>query len=189
MNKKVSIITGLLLAVGVGCSNSPPTRESSPATVTTTGIAGNRNLAVTVPRGPDEPVKVSIPMPTTTTTTTVVIVQPPQTIPSDLLFAFDSARLSEEAAPILAAVVSAVQGRIMSIQIDGYTDGDGSVTYNEALSVQRAEAVRDWFEAHGVSKGIITLAGFGESKPVAPNDTPENKAKNRRVEITLRVSR
>lgn len=189
MNKKVAAISSLLLTVAVGCSTSASStkKEHSPAVVTTTVPAGSRALAVTVPSGPDEPVRVMITTPTTTTT--VVLVQPPQTIPSDLLFAFDSARLSDEAGPILAAIVSAAQGRIMSIQIDGHTDADGSVAYNENLSVRRAEAVRDWFEAHDVSKGVINVAGFGETKPVAPNDTPENRAKNRRVEITLKVSR
>lgn len=171
----------------VPISASTTRKESSPAVDTTNGPTGTRNLAVTVPPRPDEPVKVTFT--TTTTTTTVVVVRPPQTIPSDLLFAFDSARLSDDAGPILAAILSAVTGRVVSIKVEGHTDSEGDDGYNQVLSDRRAEAVRDWFLSQGIAGDSITVKGRGELKPVAPNDTPEHKAKNRRVEIILTVSR
>jgi outer membrane protein OmpA-like peptidoglycan-associated protein len=115
----------------------------------------------------------------------VVVVQQPETVPGDILFAFDSATLSAGADPVLAAILSAVTGRLVRIKVEGHTDSDGSEGYNQGLSERRAAAVRDWFVSHGVPSGLITVMGWGELRPVAPNDTPENKAKNRRVEITL----
>jgi len=186
MNKNVSVISILLLTVAVGCSSSASsTTEHSPAVITTTAPVSRRPLAITVPSGPDEPVKVAISTPTTTTT--VVVVQPPQTIPSDLLFAFDSATLSNEAGPILAAILS--PWKVLAIRVEGHTDSDGDEGYNQELSERRAEAVRDWFVGEGITLTSITVKGWGELRPTAPNDTPENKAKNRRVEISLKVSR
>ena len=185
MNKWVSSISSMLLSVAVGCSTSASSTKNghSPAVVTTTAPSGSRALAVTVPSGPDEPVKVTIAIPTTTT---VIVAQPPRIIPSDLLFPFDSARLSDEAGPLLATMLSA--GKVFGIQIDGHTDSDGDEGYNVELSERRAEAVRDWFVRQGIAIGSITVKGWGELKPTAPNDTPENKSKNRRVEITITVS-
>jgi len=71
------------------------------------------------------------------------------------------------------------------IRIDGYTDSDGAAAYNQSLSERRAQSVRDYLVAAGVSGDRLTIKGFGESNPIAPNDSASNKRLNRRVELTI----
>lgn len=72
----------------------------------------------------------------------------------------------------------------LNFVIEGHTDSDASDEYNMSLSKRRAKTVKDYFISKGIPAARITsVAGFGESKPIAPNDTEEGKALNRRVEI------
>ena len=73
------------------------------------------------------------------------------------------------------------------ILIAGHTDSDGSAEYNMKLSEMRAQAVGDILATNGVPRETITIRGYGETQPVAQNDTPENKALNRRVELTITI--
>jgi len=66
-------------------------------------------------------------------------------------------------------------------EIQGYTDNRGSATYNMILSEKRAKAVYEALLKLGVNKDQITFVGYGEANPIASNDTPEGRAKNRRV--------
>jgi len=61
----------------------------------------------------------------------------------------------------------------------------GGDDYNQQLSEHRAQAVRDYLVQQGVSEGSIASRGFGKSRPVATNDTPEGRQQNRRVELVL----
>ena len=72
-----------------------------------------------------------------------------------------------------------------SVQIGGHTDSDGSDSYNQDLSVQRASAVRNFLAGQGVDFSRMSAIGFGERFPIASNTTEYGKAQNRRVEITL----
>lgn len=67
----------------------------------------------------------------------------------------------------------------------GYTDNVGPADYNLQLSEERAQAVADYFISHGIDKSRLKAGGFGEKNPVAPNNTPEGRAKNRRVKVKL----
>ncbi len=71
------------------------------------------------------------------------------------------------------------------VEIAGHTDSDGPESVNLRLSRERAESVREALIGHGVDPGLLTAVGYGESKPVAPNDTAENKARNRRIELVV----
>ncbi len=73
----------------------------------------------------------------------------------------------------------------IKVEIDGHTDSVGSDTYNQRLSQARAKAVVDYLVKHGISRDRLVAKGFGESQPVAPNTTPEGRAKNRRVEFKI----
>ncbi len=71
------------------------------------------------------------------------------------------------------------------INIGGHTDSSGADEYNLKLSKQRAQTVADYIAEKGVSRARFTIKGYGESMPVASNDTTEGKQLNRRVEIII----
>lgn len=71
------------------------------------------------------------------------------------------------------------------IRIEGHTDDRGGANLNQVLAQRRAEAVRDALASRGVDPARIVAVGIGEAAPVAPNDTPEGRARNRRVEVIL----
>lgn len=72
-----------------------------------------------------------------------------------------------------------------NLVIEGHTDSTGSDEYNMKLSKQRAQSVADFLSGLGVSNNRFTIVGYGESKPIASNDTPEGRQLNRRVEISI----
>jgi type IX secretion system PorP/SprF family membrane protein len=71
----------------------------------------------------------------------------------------------------------------LKIRLEGYTDNNGTEAYNMELSRNRVQAVKDFLVANGVEASRIEIAYFGESKPIADNNSEEGKAKNRRVEM------
>jgi outer membrane protein OmpA-like peptidoglycan-associated protein len=73
----------------------------------------------------------------------------------------------------------------LKVQVEGYTDSVGSDDYNQKLSENRANAVRDFLVTQGVQPGNITAAGYGKSKPVADNATSAGRAQNRRVNLVV----
>ncbi|MEO1381410.1 MAG: OmpA family protein, partial [Pseudomonadota bacterium] len=70
-------------------------------------------------------------------------------------------------------------------EVGGHTDSDGDEASNERLSLQRAEAVVDYLVSSGVQDNRLSAIGFGESNPIASNDTAEGKARNRRIEFNI----
>lgn len=72
-----------------------------------------------------------------------------------------------------------------SILVEGHTDSTGSETYNQQLSERRASSVTSLLVQRGVDAQRINIIGYGESQPVATNDTPEGRQMNRRVEIRI----
>lgn len=72
------------------------------------------------------------------------------------------------------------------IIVQGHTDSTGSAEYNQSLSERRAEAVKNLILQRGVASSRITSMGYGETQPVATNDTPEGRQMNRRVEIRIK---
>lgn len=73
------------------------------------------------------------------------------------------------------------------ILVTGHTDSDGAADYNLKLSEMRAQAVGDVLVANGVPGETVTIRGYGETQPLAGNDTAEGKAQNRRVELTITI--
>jgi len=71
------------------------------------------------------------------------------------------------------------------VEISGHTDSDGSAAFNQRLSERRAENVVKYLSGKGISFSRLTGVGYGETEPIAPNDTPANKAKNRRIEFIV----
>lgn len=110
------------------------------------------------------------------------------TIDSKVHFAFDRAVIRPQSYPILddvAAIIKSNQGSINRVLIEGNTDSIGSDQYNMRLSERRANAVRDYLVKKGVSANVLDTVGYGETRPVATNDTAEGRAKNRRVEFKV----
>jgi outer membrane protein OmpA-like peptidoglycan-associated protein len=105
----------------------------------------------------------------------------------DELFESGTATLAPAAPPRLhdfaQAVRSAPDARVA---VRGYTDAQGSESFNLTLSEDRADMVRKFLVGEGIEPGHISAAGFGPQFPVAPNDTPEGRRMNRRIEIELR---
>lgn len=79
------------------------------------------------------------------------------------------------------------------ITVRGYTDNTPvgpqlqrmGIANNNELSTRRAQSVVDYLASHGVNRGLMTAQGFGESNPIVSNDTPQGRARNRRVDIVL----
>ena len=111
---------------------------------------------------------------------------------ADALFAFDQWSLTPEAEQTLIVVVPEIEkaGK-HPVSIEGHTDAKGTDEYNRALSEQRAATVKQWLVARGAVPDGARVVGYGEKKPVAPNeksdgsDDPEGRQKNRRVEIVI----
>ena len=72
-----------------------------------------------------------------------------------------------------------------TLVIRGYTDSTGAATYNQQLSLKRANAVKSYLVGQGVAANRIQTIGMGESDPRASNDTAQGRAMNRRVSITI----
>ena len=115
-------------------------------------------------------------------------------IPGDVLFDTGSYQLSLAAQSQLASLAETLRSNPgVTALIEGHTDSDAPVgssdgpAANQMLSVARAQAVANWFEAQGVAASRLDAVGWGQTRPVAANDTPEHKAANRRVVITLKT--
>ena len=74
---------------------------------------------------------------------------------------------------------------LYDLVVAGHTDSSGSDDYNQRLSEQRARSVSDYLESRELLRDRLEPVGFGERQPIAPNDSVESRALNRRVEITL----
>ena len=107
-------------------------------------------------------------------------------MPSGITFATDSATVQPQFRPTLDEVSSVLaQYPKTYIDVYGHTDSDGSDAYNQGLSERRAESVAGYLTSHGVQSARIATRGFGETQPIASNETVEGKASNRRVEIKI----
>lgn len=101
-----------------------------------------------------------------------------------VLFDFNQATLKPESEPVLAKVAALLQAKpTLHVELQGHTDNVGADDANLKLSNARAAAVSAWLAGHGIAAGRLASKGFGETKPVADNGTPEGRAKNRRVEL------
>jgi len=108
-------------------------------------------------------------------------------VPSDISFDIGSAALQPRPRPVLEAFAHGLgQDRSTRVRIVGHTDATGSDAINDPLSEQRADSVRNFLVDRGIASDRIEAAGRGSREPVASNATPEERARNRRVEIFLR---
>jgi OOP family OmpA-OmpF porin len=101
-------------------------------------------------------------------------------------FDLDKATLKDESIAILDAAVATMgeHGSIV-VEVAGHTDSTASEAYNQDLSERRAQVVYNYLVEQGVSADRMTWKGYGESSPIATNDTAEGRAKNRRTELVI----
>jgi outer membrane protein OmpA-like peptidoglycan-associated protein len=104
-----------------------------------------------------------------------------------LNFDFNKSIIKDKDIPQLKKAVEFItKHKGSKIRVEGHTDSVGSDAYNQALSERRAKAVVDYFVAQGaVKRSDISSVGYGESKPIATNDTEAGRAQNRRVEVQI----
>ena len=107
---------------------------------------------------------------------------------SDVLFDFDQATLkpgAREKLSRMAGILLAYPGQF-TIEVEGHTDSVGSHEYNQRLSSGRADSVRNYLSQAGISSALFRrVAGLGETRPVASNETAAGRQMNRRVEIVI----
>src|SRR5439155_16554402 len=105
---------------------------------------------------------------------------------SDVLFDTGKYTLKPATQISLAKVSGILQSHPgLKVQVEGYTDSVGSDDYNQKLSENRADAVRNFLLTQGVPETNITSTGYGKAKPVADNSTPQGRAQNRRVQLVV----
>lgn len=104
----------------------------------------------------------------------------------NIQFKYNSAELTEDSIPTLKAIARFLkENPQLKIEIRGYTDNVGSEEFNLKLSNKRAEKVKEFLIKNGVLDTRVKAKGFGESNPIAPNNTEEGRAKNRRTEFII----
>jgi OOP family OmpA-OmpF porin len=101
-------------------------------------------------------------------------------------FDFDKSDIRPDSRPVLDQAAEVLrQNPNVRVSVEGYTDNIGTESYNQKLSVRRAEAVFRYLVNHGVAPERMEVVGYGESHPVADNDTESGRAQNRRVELQI----
>ncbi len=99
-------------------------------------------------------------------------------------FDTDKAALKMDSLKPLQEIIKLLQtDPTLRVEIQGHTDNQGAAVHNKELSQRRAEAVRNFLLLFGISDSRLTARGYGMERPIAPNDTEEGRAQNRRVEL------
>jgi outer membrane protein OmpA-like peptidoglycan-associated protein len=102
-------------------------------------------------------------------------------------FAHDKATILPVSAPLLDEVATVLRETpdIRKVRIEGHTDSHGKPAYNRRLSQRRAESVLRYLVQTGIARSRLVAKGFGADHPIAPNDTANARARNRRVEFVV----
>ena len=118
-------------------------------------------------------------------TKTVIILEKGKTVVlRGVNFEFNKATLTGDSAPILRSAYDALMVNAdVKIVITGHTDNVGSQKFNQGLSLRRAQSVRNWLVKKGIASDRMRTVGRGLSEPIAPNDTEDGRAQNRRMEF------
>lgn len=107
-------------------------------------------------------------------------------ISGSVRFARGKADLDRRDREVLDKIYSALNGcPELSLKVVGHTDADGAARRNMRLSLRRAKAAVTYLVDKGIDAGRLEAVGYGETRPVVPNDTADNRAKNRRVEVEV----
>ena len=107
-------------------------------------------------------------------------------MPSGITFATNQSTIQPQFQPTLDQVATTLAEYPKTmIDVLGHTDSDGAEAYNQTLSERRAQSVSSYLGGRGIASVRIATMGYGETRPIASNETPDGKAQNRRVEIKV----
>lgn len=107
-------------------------------------------------------------------------------MPAGITFATNSAAIQPQFQTTLNQVAQTVASYNQTyLDVYGHADSQGDEAYNQTLSENRARAVADYLASHGVARARLATRGFGETQPIASNDTEVGRAQNRRVELRI----
>ena len=156
--------------------NDPWDNERHDPKYVTTGVALTYSFAEAAPPPPPPPPPPPAPTP----------VMKKKVVPRAVYFDFDKSNIRSDARSTLDEAIRIIKEQGAPVVIcQGHTDSRGTEPYNEKLSVRRAQAVKDYLVKGGVPASSIRIEGFGETRPVASNDTNDGRQQNRRVELQL----
>ncbi len=146
--------------------------------------------AATAQRTSPEPVAEPVANKSAETTQAAAVVAAPAiakvSLTTDTSFGFDKASLQPEGKQRLKKLQSELQNaKVDSIIATGHTDSTGKASYNQKLSIRRAQAVKDYLVSLGLPAERIFIEGKGATQPVASNKTSEGRARNRRVDVEV----
>ena len=126
---------------------------------------------------------VAPPIVTPTPSDPAPVAPPPRFVLDGVQFDTGKATLTADSHARLDTIVEYLSHKpSATIEISGHTDNVGGNKKNKKLSQQRADAVRDYLVAKGIDASRIKAVGYGDERPIAPNDTPEGRQQNRRIE-------
>jgi outer membrane protein OmpA-like peptidoglycan-associated protein len=155
---------------------------------------GRREIAmnVTVDDKPNNNIRLTLrykrerpPAPIVTPDAPAAPAAPPRFVLTGVNFDTAKAALRPESFPRLDTVVEFMEHKKSArVEISGHTDNVGNAKTNQALSEKRAQAVRDYLKSKGIDAGRIQAVGYGDARPMAPNDTDAGRQTNRRIEAT-----
>lgn len=174
-----------VLTLLAGCSPAAPPEPASPppaSPATERPAATGAAPASTAPGGFKPAGKAEAP---TVAVTPARLAEGRLVLAGEITYETGSATLTPAADEPLMQVKQFLDDKrdITTLRVEVHTDSGGGGGRNLELSGQRALAVVKWLIAHGVAQDRLIAVGFGADKPIAPNDTPENKAMNRRTEF------
>lgn len=107
-------------------------------------------------------------------------------MPGNVTFAVDSGDINSNFYPVLDSVGIVLKEFDKTfVEVAGHTDSTGAAQYNQTLSERRAQSVAAYLQSRPIRADRLVTVGAGENRPIASNDTPDGRAANRRVEITI----
>lgn len=109
---------------------------------------------------------------------------------NNIEFENGKSHLKKDAFPLLDEIIKILRSNnSLHVTIEGHTDNSGNKALNEALSVERAHTVKNYFAQKGIEKERMSAKGYGQTRPILPNTTDTNRQKNRRVEFKVKGER
>jgi len=137
---------------------------------------------------PSKDAKVTVDLNPRPRRSNVIVTQKQIIIRKQIHFETDSAVIKGDSTMLLEEIADVLNRNpdIKLVEVQGHTDNRGSREHNQDLSERRANSVRDWLTSHGIDGSRLAAKGYGQTRPIAPNVTARNRARNRRVQFVIK---